>query len=327
MGRDSIEDSQVSRARYIAYRVTWAGAASLVVSVVLFAVAVEIGDPRTFSETAAALPDLPPDANQFWDPGAPVYVQYLDWLGSMLTLQWGTSIRFGEPVAQLFLERAKITATYLLPAVALGTVGATGFGYLAAHRQGEWSDGLVRGVGYLALAVPNFVLAGAFARYIRQRSYELDARTFTLEADLLGEWNAVWLAAAALLLGTHVAATQVGPVRAQSSEYLAADFARMLRAKGLGWLRVARHVLRAAAVPLASLFVAEVVGLLLVSVFVIEAVLGIRGIGFVTWQAAAVNDLPVVLAATFLVSLSVIVAGVIEDLAAVLLDPRLEAET
>jgi len=312
----------MSRAKYLAYRLLWAGLATGFVTVVLFLVAkaapelaVEAADaPRT---------DLPDVDNQFWDPEDPPHRQYAGWLSSLVTLDWGLSLRFGESITGLLAERGLITLAYLVPAVLLGTVLATVFGYVAAARQGGVTDGLIRGSSYVVLAVPNFVLGAAVVRYIRQHSFELGASTYDLQAGLLAEWNWLWLATAAAVLSVHVAATQLRQVRAQSAEHLAADFTTVLRAKGRGPLGIAYHVLRAAAVPLASLFVAETVALLTVSVFVIEAVLGIPGIGYVTWQAASVNDTPLVLIVTLLVAIAVVLASVAEDLLAVVLDPRL----
>lgn len=311
----------MNRRQYIAYRVGWAGVASLLVSFALFVVATSIGDITNGPEISPALPDV---ENTLYDPSDPIYVQYADWLWSFVTLDWGTSLRFGDPVAGLLAERAKFTAAYLVPAVILGTIASTVFGYISARREGSLSDGSIRAVSYVVLAVPNFLLAVAFSRYVKDRALELDYRSFTLEAGLLGEWNGIWLSVAAVILGTHVGATQLRQVRAQSSEYFGADFVQMLHAKGIGPRRLARHVLRAAAVPLTSLFVAEVIGVLLVSVFVIEAVLGIPGVGYVVWQAAAVNDAPLVLTATVLVALSILLANLVEDIAAVVLDPRLD---
>lgn len=313
----------MNRSRYVAYRVLWSVSASLLVSFVLFAVGASIGDITQGPEISGLLPEV---SNDLWDPDDPVYVQYVDWLVSFLTLEWGTSVRFGEPVLALFAERAKFTAAYLIPAAVLGTVLSTVFGYVSAWREGTLSDGTIRTVTYLVLAVPNFLIAATFSRYLRRRALELGYRSFTVDAGITGEWNYMWLLAAALVLGTHAGATQLRQVRAQSNEYFASDFVQMLHAKGIGPLRIARHVLRAAAVPLTSLFVAEVVGLLLVSVFVIEAVLGIPGVGYVVWKAAAVNDVPVVLTATVLVSLGILFANLCEDVAMVLFDPRLDDE-
>jgi len=78
---------------------------------VLFVVGVSIGEITQGPEISGLLPEV---SNDLWNPDDPVYVQYLDWLGSLLTLEWGTSVRFGEPVLELFAERAKYTAAYLI---------------------------------------------------------------------------------------------------------------------------------------------------------------------------------------------------------------------
>lgn len=292
--------------------------ASVVVTVVLFLIAVSIGDMTQGQRVQAALPDV---SQQFWRPDDPVYVQYLDWVYSLITFNWGESLRHGEPVAKLLADRAIVTAAYLIPAVGLGTLGATMLGYTAAARERSALDGLIRATTYVGVAVPNFLLAVALQRYVRDRW--VHTQSFTPDASLVADWNLVWLTVAAVIVGTHVTAVQLRQIRAQSSRFLAAEFTRMLRAKGTGRLRTARHVLRAAAVPLTSLFVAETVGLLFVSVFVIEAALGVEGLGYVAWEATAVNDLPVILTLTFLVSITIILAGLLEDLAAVAFDPRL----
>lgn len=311
----------MNKKRYLAYRLAWAGVASFGMTVVLFFIALHVGD---FTDAPRVQESLPDTSEEFWTEGDPVYVQYGDWLYSLVTFDWGTSQRFGEPVTSLLVERGKVTAAYLVPAVFLGTLFATVFGYVAGRNRGQKSDGAIRLFSYVLLAIPNFVVAGAFAKYIQRRMFELDASTFQLEASLLSEWNLIWLSVGAGLMGTHIAAVQIRHVRSQSSKYLEMDFSRQLRAKGVGPRRTARHILRAAAVPLTALFVAEVLGLLLVSVFVIEAALGIPGLGYIAWQAAGVNDAQLLLTITFLLAVTVILFSVLEDIVSVVLDPRLE---
>ncbi len=312
----------MNRARYLGYRLVWAAIASVVVTVVLFVIALHAGDLTGNPQAQAALPDTP-EESELWNPDDPVIVQYLDWVYSLVTFEWGVSERFGEPVASLFADRLTHTAAYLLPAIVLGTAIATVFGYLSAARRGTKSARAIRTTTYIVLALPNFVIAAAFARYLEQGGR---SESYDIQAGVFAEWNLIWLATAAVILGTHVAAIQIRHVRAQSTERFQSELAKLLRSKGVGRLRTARHILRASAVPLTALFVAEIIGLLLVSVFVIEAVLAIPGVGYVTWQAVGINDTPVVLAATFLVAATVITASIFEDILTVLLDPRLDEE-
>nr|WP_303651837.1 ABC transporter permease [Halovenus rubra] len=205
-----------------------------------------------------------------------------------------------------------------------GTAISTGFGYIAARKRGQWSDRFIRTLSYLLLAVPNFLAGALLVGYFERRIYEIDGRFYDIEAGFFAEWNLFWLVVASLILGTHVAAVQIRQVRTLTGEHLDTDLTKMLRAKGVGRWRFARHILRATVVPLASLFVAEVLGLLLVSVFVVEAVLKVPGLGEVAWRAISVNDAPLALTVTFLISLTIILASVFEDVIAVALDPRLD---
>lgn len=312
--------SHVNRKRYIGYRLLWAGVASFIVTVVLFLIALSIGDLVSGSRASFG------NAEVFWQPDEPAYVQYFDWVQSLVTLDWGTSQRFGQPVTALLADRAPITAAYLIPAVVFGTLVSTTVGYLAAIKRGRWSDKLIRTVSYLLLAVPNFLVGALLMGYFERRIYEIDGSLYELDAGIFATWNVFWILIATVILGTHVAAVQLRQVRTQSTEYLDTDMTQQLRAKGVGSWRFARHILRAAAVPLTSLFIAEVLGLLLVSVFVIEAVLKIPGLGTVAWRAISVNDGPVTLTITFLIALTIILASVLEDIIAVVFDPRLAAE-
>lgn len=312
----------MNRRRYIGYRVLWAALASFIVTVVLFALAHSLGDLTQSPQAQNAFGQT----EQFWDESDPFVVQYVDWMQSLLTLDLGHSQRFDEPVASLLLERAPITLAYLTPAVLLGTAMSTVFGYVAARKRGEWSDRFIRGCTYVVLAIPNFVVGALLVRYFRERVFEWDGRLYDIDAGFFFEWNLFWILIATLILGTHVAAVQIRQVRTQSSEYLETDFSRLLQAKGVGRRRFARHVLRASAVPLTSLFVAEVVGLLLVSIFVLEAILAIPGLGQMAWYAVVVNDSPVVLTVTILVAFTILLASLLEDIVAVVFDPRIAAE-
>lgn len=310
----------MSRIRYLLYRVVWATFATTVVTAVLFLVARAAPDVSDTPEANLPAREI---NNAFWDPADPVYLQYLDWLGSLLTFDWGRSLRFGDPVGSLIAERALVTGAYLVPAVVVGVVLATVLGYVAAVTEGRWSDGLIRGGSYLVLAVPNFMLGITVYWYVQRQAYQINAQFYSLDAGFTNRWNLLWLTVAGVILSTHVAAAQLRYVRAQSSEFLSQEFVKTLKAKGKRPVGIARHILKAGGASFASLFVAEVLGLLLVSVFVVEAVLSIPGLGSMAWKAAAVNDVPVILVTTWLVALTVVLASLAEDILAVALDPRI----
>jgi peptide/nickel transport system permease protein len=122
--------------------------------------------------------------------------------------------------------------------------------------------------------------------------------------------------AAALLAG------QVSLTRSASIDEFDADYVRYLRAKGLSELGVDRRVLRNVLVPVLSMTAAELFSVLVLSVVVIESLLGIEGIGRLTYEAARNNDIPLILGSTMVLIVVGIGGSVACDLASALLDPR-----
>ena len=312
------------RLRYVAYRLGWGAVAIVVVTFLLFVLARQapvLTDPTPGTTADGLLPDVELD---LWDRDASLLTQYRQWLWSFLTLDWGISLRHGEPVGTLIRTRGRITLAYVLPGVIGGIGLSTALGYAAARRAGQWSDTTIRASSYLILAIPNFFIGAIAYAYLQRRLFELDAHFYDLGLGVTEGWNPVWLGIAVVIFTTHTAAVQLRYVRSQSSEQLAAPFVQTLAAKGASPRRTARHVLRAAAVPLLALFVAQVFAVLLVSVFVIEAVLAIPGLGFALWEAVLLNDVPLVLAVSTLLAGLVIGANLLEDILAAALDPRIE---
>jgi peptide/nickel transport system permease protein len=127
-----------------------------------------------------------------------------------------------------------------------------------------------------------------------------------------------------LLTATTLLGGLVSYARAHATEYATADLVRLVEATGGSRLRVATHVLRNAAVPIFSLVFTEVLALLVLAVFVVEAAFGIDGFGSLLLRSVDQRDLPVLLGGT-LVIIAVGVAGnVVQDLSYSVLDPRID---
>ena len=82
------------------------------------------------------------------------------------------------------------------------------------------------------------------------------------------------------------------------------------------------HVLRVAAVPLLSVTLSKLFGVLLVNVFVIEYVFDLPGFGLLTYNAVHRRDLPLVMGATLVVAIVGVVVALVQDFVAGALDPR-----
>ncbi|MFB6227470.1 MAG: ABC transporter permease [Halobacteriales archaeon] len=241
----------------------------------------------------------------------PLWQQYLDWMGNMATLNWGESLETGEAVLPIIADATARTAMYVLPAIVLAVALGLLVGLYAAIRPESRLVAAGRGATYLFFALPAFWVGGMFLA--------------AAGTDLLGEsprlFNHVLPIAltTATLLGGYVSYT-----RAHAVEYASADFVKLVRAKGASDRRVAAHVLRNAAIPVFSMLFTEALGLLVLSVFVIEVLFGIEGFGLILFRAVEARDLPVLLGGT-IVTIGVGVLGnVVQDVSYTALDPRVD---
>lgn len=250
----------------------------------------------------------------------PLAERYVHWLVDMTTLDWGTSFSRNAPVIALIGEALPRTLAYVVPAMAFALVGGIGIGLYSAIRQGTVLARIGTGVAYLGLGVPNFWLAGAllFVFTVPLGRYG----TATIDGWPL--LKSVVLPS--VVLGTSLLAGQARYARAESLEYVNAEFVKLLRAKGASGWDVARHLVRNAAVPLLSLFFADLLLILALNIYVIEVVFDVPGLGQLSYGAIRDRDLPLVLGTTMVLVVFGIVGNLVQDIAYRMLDPRIEGD-
>ncbi|HKL28529.1 MAG TPA: ABC transporter permease [Natrialbaceae archaeon] len=253
----------------------------------------------------------------------PLLQRYLHWMKMYVTLQWGQSFVQQRPVLSILGEATPVTLAYLLPATALAYLLGTVQGlYSAMDRFGPLKR-LGNAVVYTGLGLPAFFV-GEMAFFLaldHQLPVSYDSELSVLSAHNLG----------ALVIPTLVLALNLGAVyarytRAETSGYLSRDFVKKIRASGGRSRDVARHALRNAMPPLLSLFFSRVLTVLFLSIFVIEVVFGLPGLGRVTLHAIEERDVAVILAMTFITVLVGVLGNLLQDVAYAVIDPRIGSD-
>ena len=131
-----------------------------VASLVIFAV-IEIapGDPASFMLGVNARPDTLEALRAELGLDVPKWQRYLDWVGGMLTGDFGTSYQYRTPVAGMIADRLWVSLPLALYALVLSTAIAIPAGIFAAARRGGGGDVAVMGATQLGIAIPNFWFA------------------------------------------------------------------------------------------------------------------------------------------------------------------------
>lgn len=239
----------------------------------------------------------------------------------------GTSVRYSRPVSRVLLDRLPWTLALVGTGTVIATVGGVLLGAFAARRRGRRRD-VVAVAGMMTLdAMPGFwiglVLVAVFAVQLGWLpsfgAVPLEATGAGLAA-LVEVGRRLVLPAATLVLAT------IGTVfllaRGAMVSALDEPYVQLAEASGLRPRRIVyRHVLRNALLPV-STHLAVTVGALLSGAVVVETVFAYPGLGRVTFEAVQARDHALLQGAFLLVTLAVVVANALADVAYPRLDPR-----
>jgi peptide/nickel transport system permease protein len=245
----------------------------------------------------------------------PIYVQYVRFVGRALQGDFGTSIRYREPVLQLYLERLPATLQLAAVSMALAILIGLPVGVIAAAKQGSWFDALLRLIVLIGQAVPGFYL-GLLLILVVAVQFRL------LPTGGRGTWQQLILPSVALAV--LQAAIIVRFTRGAVLDAMRQEYVRTGRAKGLTEPTLfIRHILRNALLP-----VLTIIGLQVATVFngavVIETVFAWPGIGRFMVDSITTRDFPVVQVSVMFVAVAFVTVNLLVDLAYGWLDPRIK---
>jgi len=257
----------------------------------------------------------------------PLPEQLLTYVRNVLQGDLGTSFVHGRSVAAVIAERLPATLLLVSTALVLSSVAGVGLGALAARLGRRPTDVTLNAVALLGYATPSFwlgqmaLLALAVGTGLFPVQGMTDARNpqtgLGYLVDVLHH-----LALPALVLAANELALTTRLVRTGLLEALGTDYVRAARAKGLPEGLVIRHALRNVMLPVITV-IGSRAGMFLSGAVLIEVVFAWPGLGRLLLSSLLARDYPVLLGMFLLVSLGVILANLITDLAYAWLDPRI----
>lgn len=246
----------------------------------------------------------------------PLPVQYLRWLGRVLSLDLGTSFRSRQPVSLELARRVPATALLAGGAFLAQAGVAISLGTLAAVWMRRWPDHLTRLLAVVLSATPGFLLA-----LLMLILFGVKLQWFAIS----GPARLDRLLLPAITLGLLSAPPLMRVVRANLIHELSRPYIVAARARGLTPTRVViGHALRNGMLPVLTLLGLNLAGLLSGAV-IIETVFTWPGIGKYAVESILARDYPVIQGYVLLVTTLVITINALVDLGARLCDPRLRA--
>jgi peptide/nickel transport system permease protein len=234
----------------------------------------------------------------------------------------GVSFKQRLDVADLLLSRFPATLSLAVGAAAVFLTIGLSVGIFAARRRGTLTDRLVVGASLVLSAIPYYlVVLLAYLYLVSQWGIFGETRYVGLTEVGFFAWaNALLLPW--IVLGLVYSTSYARFSRGSMVEALSEDYVRTARAKGLkSGTVVRRHALRAAIVPVVTIFGLDFAGLLAGTIFT-EKIFGIRGIGLTALDAIQNSDLPIISATVLIAAFFVVVANILVDILYAIIDPR-----
>lgn len=253
---------------------------------------------------------------------APLPLQYLSWIGGLLTLDAGKSLWSGRPVFLEIAERLPLTLELALLAVGLSLLLALPLGVLSALRQNSWLDYLMRSISIAGLAVPHFWLATLIILFLSLWFHWVPPLGYVkfFQDPWINLQQLFW---PAVVLGYGNAAIMARMTRSTMLEVLREDYIRTAHAKGLDMAAIVSvHAMRNAMLPVLTL-AAISLGHLLNGAVVMETIFSLPGIGRYLIDAIMRRDYPVVQTVVMLMGVVFVVLNLVTDILYGVLDPRI----
>ncbi len=245
--------------------------------------------------------------------------RYWRWVSHALTADFGDSYKYRAPVMD-FLPTAlwasiKLAIVTLLLVVPLSIIG----GSIAALRQGKPTDRFITVSGLSLAVTPEFVVGTVLILIFAVRLDWLPPGG-SPDGSVLDQLKVMILPAftlSALLFGYIARMARAGTIEA-----LAADYTRTATLKGLRRTTVLRrHVLRNALLPTIAV-IATQMSYLLGGLLITETLFNYQGLGLLIFTAADERDIPMLMAAVFVVGAFSMIMTLLADVLTASLNPR-----
>jgi peptide/nickel transport system permease protein len=282
-------------------------------------------DPITYMvsmEVQAQSPELVEQLRQDLGLNDPLVVQYVRWLGQILTGNLGYSFS-GQSIASIVATRLPYTLELSGYALLFSTVIGVGIGIISAIRQNGIVDYIGRVFAVLGQAVPQF-LVGIILIQIFSIKLGWFPATNRVSPDATNAFvdAFVHLFLPVLTLTIGMVAVLMRYARNTMLDVLNSDYIKTARSKGIPeWKVYLKHGFRNAMKPVLIILVFRIPGLVGGSV-VIESVFSYPGIGLTMTNSIVSNDYPTVMVITLIIAAVMLVCSFMVDVLNALLDPR-----
>lgn len=274
------------------------------------------------------------DLNKQFGFDKPIYVRYFLWLKDLVTLNFGMSLVYDEPVVDVIKSKFPVSIQFGLTSLICTYLLCIPLGIAKARRDKQKFDYITSMIVFIGHSTPGFVLGillvvffggGSFFNFFPIGGIHSDGyESLSFFAQI---WDRIHHAILPVIcyMVSHIAVITMLMKNSLIGE-LKKDYIKTAKAKGVRpFFIVYKHALRNALIPIAT-GIGHIFVLIFAGSLLIETVFNLDGIGLLAYSSVVKRDYTVIMASVTIHSLLIMFGNLFSDIMLVLVDPRIDFE-
>lgn len=280
------------------------------------------GDPAQVALGTNASPELVAQLQHEFGTDRPLFIQYFDWVGGLLTGDFGTSYITRQDISPLVFDRLQVSLILVVTAMIVALAIAIPLGTIAAVKHRNASGILIGAGSQLGVAIPGFLAGILLVLVFAVGLGWFPSGGWTPPGENFGDF-ARRLILPVLALASVQGAILTRYVRSAVLEIMSEDYLRTARSKGLSPTgALLKHGMRNAAIPVITVTGVQLAALIIGAV-VIERVFVIPGLGSMLLDAVGNRDLLTVQSVVMVLVAITLILNLLIDVLYTIVDPRM----
>jgi len=252
----------------------------------------------------------------------PLHIQYVKWLGGVVTSDLGKSLWTDRNIKEEILNRLPISLELGILALITSMMIAVPIGIYSAVRQDTMGDYVGRSFAIICISVPGFWLGTMVMVFPAIWWGWSPPMKYIPITENLGQ-NLIQFIIPAVIMGMVMSGTTMRMCRTMMLEVLRQDYIKTAWSKGLRERNIVmRHALKNAMIPVITIIGLQVPVLIGGSV-IMERIFNLPGIGRLLIDALGQRDYPVISGVNVVMATAVLVINLVVDIVYGYLDPRI----
>ena len=303
--------------RFIARRLLLMPLSILIVMLVVFVVLRITGDPVEIYLGIEGTPEQEAVLIEKLHLDEPLPMQFMIFLSDAVQGDFGESLQYGEPAIKIVVSRLWPTIQLLVMGLSVAVVGGVLLGITCAVWKDRLSDFLISSFAIAGQSMPSFWLGILLIQF-----FALDMKL--LPTSGIGDFSHLILPSITLsmfLMPNFIMITRTSFLEIVNEQFVVTARSKGVSKKGILFI----HVLPNAINPVVS-FLGLQVGRLFGGSIITETIFAWPGVGRLMIGSIFQRDVPIVIAAVFIVCVTIIVSNLIVDIVQSMIDPRIRLE-